>query len=397
MDSSLIATSNQTKNHRFLAPEKESLTKLPANVGAANASSQDAAPSAIYFHSTHSEQSVYTAKTNNVESIQKPQNGSDIASRNILVFIERQLAFDVADGASQEDLSSRIEAGLSGFKVGFESAKDDLKSLDALDDKLSVEIQQTYDKVLSGIETLKEKYIEGYKSNTDSKSNPSASSASPKVESTQTISALSAHKNEFSFSVTTLEGDVVTLNTSSLKELVSDSFVSSGQSNKFTSIFQSERVENNFLFSVDGELDAGEMKSINKLLHQVNDLAETFFSGGFQAAFEEAMQLGLDSKELSAFSLNLTQTSVQKATSAYQSAGQHDGLSSTKSRSNALQEKLEPLGQYVRDLLESVQTASAFQYPERLISDLAGLFDGAQSKAFKDSLMSLLVGEDSKA
>ena len=388
MDSSLITPINNANGRRFLVPEKNgSLT--PSSEALTSGQQDRKAPSAIFYHSSNSSQSVYTAKSGQVEAPQKPQNGSDIAAANILSFIGRQLALDVADGASQEELTSRIEAGLSGFIEGFGSAKDQVESMGMLDNKLGAELKQTYDKVLSGIESLKEKYLDGYQA-------PAPSTESNVSEVNQPVrsnglnsdltSVSAAQQNQFEFSVTTADGDIVTLNASSLQALLAENISSNSGSNSISSSLRSSYSESNLFFSVEGELDSGEMKAINDLFLQVNDLAETFFSGDFQAAFEEAMELGYDAKELASFSLNLTQTSVQRATSAYQA--QNSGPSNSESGLD-----IEPLANYARELVEAVKTASMFQYPERLINDLAGMFELAYSDGFKDSLMSLLTGE----
>lgn len=385
MDSSLITPLNNANGHRFHVPEKSG-NLTPSPVASGSAQQDRNAPSAIFYHSSTSSKSVYTAKSGQVEAPQKPQNSSDIAAGNILSFIGRQLALDVADGASQEELASRIEAGLSGFLQGFGSAKDEIESLSMMNDQLGAEIQQTYDKVLAGIESLKETYITGYQSPESNVSLVDQPVRSQGVSSDLTrVSA--AQQNQFEFSVTTADGDVVTLNASSLQALLSENISSIDGSNSISSSIRSSYSESNLFFSVEGELDADEMKAVNELLLQVNDLAETFFSGDFQAAFDEAMKLGYNAKELVSFSLNLTQTSVQRATSAYQAQNSESANSETGL-------DIEPLAKYARDLVEAVKIASMFQYPERLINDLAGMFELAYSDGFKDSLMNLLKGKD---
>lgn len=385
MDSSLITPLNNANGHRFHVPEKSG-NLTPSPVASGSAQQDRNAPSAIFYHSSTSSKSVYTAKSGQVEAPQKPQNSSDIAAGNILSFIGRQLALDVADGASQEELASRIEAGLSGFLQGFGSAKDEIESLSMMNDQLGAEIQQTYDKVLVGIESLKETYITGYQAPESNVSLVDQPVRSQGVSSDLTrVSA--AQQNQFEFSVTTADGDVVTLNASSLQALLSENISSIDGSNSINSSMRSSYSESNLFFSVEGELDADEMKAVNELLLQVNDLAETFFSGDFQAAFDEAMKLGYNAKELVSFSLNLTQTSVQRATSAYQAQNSESANSETGL-------DIEPLAKYARDLVEAVKIASMFQYPERLINDLAGMFELAYSDGFKDSLMSLLKGKD---
>src|SRR5690606_29478577 len=53
-------------------------------------------------------------------------------ARNILGFIERRLQMDIAEGATPEQLQSRLDAGLAGFKKGFAEASEKLKALSML-------------------------------------------------------------------------------------------------------------------------------------------------------------------------------------------------------------------------------------------------------------------------
>ena len=69
-----------------------------------------------------------------------------------------------------------------------------------------------------------------------------------------------------------------------------------------------------FSVSVQGSLNADEVKAINDVLGQVNALATQFFSGNLTQAFASAVALGADPKEIAGFALHLTErTSISLA------------------------------------------------------------------------------------
>lgn len=78
---------------------------------------------------------------------------------NILGFIEYRLQLDIAEGATLEQLQSRLEAGLAGFEKGFADASEKLKALSMLSPEIEQDIGNTYDLVISGIDALREKFL----------------------------------------------------------------------------------------------------------------------------------------------------------------------------------------------------------------------------------------------
>ena len=173
----------------------------------------------------------------------EPLTAEKVAN-NILGFIERRLQADVADGATQEQLQSRLEAGLSGFKKGFAEASEKLEALSLLSPEVKEDIGTTYDLVLKGVDELRSKFIQS--TAPDAKAKAEAEAAQPtdvKSPDTKTIKtsdskassgeldvpdflpATSAYlgygnyeygrAREFSFELTTKEGDKVTIKASS--------------------------------------------------------------------------------------------------------------------------------------------------------------------------------------
>ena len=136
---------------------------------------------------------------------------------NILGFIERRLQMDVAEGATQEQLASRLEAGLAGFKKGFAEASEKLKALSMLSPDVEQDIGKTYDLVLTGVDALREKFLGGLVKNEPT----TTPETTPQATRQQAYAALAsssyqyASASSFSFQLTTAEGDKVTISASS--------------------------------------------------------------------------------------------------------------------------------------------------------------------------------------
>ena len=64
-----------------------------------------------------------------------------------------------------------------------------------------------------------------------------------------------------------------------------------------------------FQFKVIGELDADEIDAIQSLLSDVSEVADAFYAGRVDEAFELAAEVGMDGEELAGMDLNLKQSS----------------------------------------------------------------------------------------
>lgn len=354
----------------------------------------DKNPSAVYVRSESRYEASYESSIKTSQSSQvNDRISSETASASILSFIENQLLRDVEDGASQNELASRIEAGLSGFLKGFEAAKEDLQALGALTPGVQADIEETYDTVLEGVESLKSTFLgeiaveDGGKASVDSSSLSRPVNVEPPVGvQSQYYSYEAAQRNSFSFSVTTRDGDTVTVQSAALRSMFQENITVSQAGNGNGELSQFATSEDyQFNLQIDGELDDDEISALKDLLSQVNDLAENFFAGDVEAAFNDALALGYDDSEISSFALNLSQTSVQRVTAAY---------GGSSSQPSALADILKPVGHFARDLIEATHTAENFQNPEQLIGSIADVIDTARPeqgfKSFLERLMETL-------
>lgn len=336
-------------------------------------------------------------------------------SNNILGFIERRLQLDVAEGASQEELQARLEAGLAGFKKGFAEASEKLEALSLLSPEIKADIGKTYDLVLEGIDELRSKFIQSTAMDAaESKSNQPAdivkteeSKKSPaKLNVPEFLPATSGYlgygnyeygrAREFSFALTTKEGDKVTIKATSSEGFAVEAGRAGRGDNSVNALNASYSASQSFSLSIEGELSEDELGAINDLLGKVNDLASEFFDGDLDVAFDQAMSMGYDAEQIGSFSLNLAQAEIQQVTQAYQ-AFEPNRAEGNPDRSTLLADQLLPLGNFIKDLLASLDRASEFNEPKSLLSDMAEKVTGEtevdqqQGKRFRDFMEQILA------
>lgn len=345
----------------------------------------------------------------------------------ILAFIEQRLVTDLADGATAEELQSRLQAGFEGFMQGFGEAKTQLEEMGLFDGEVKSTIDRMFNDVVNGFAELADKYeLENPAADVELNEVPATPVAGAEVdveaapvvapspdetlnqfvedtarnreaERLQTLLAptqdfysqmedaqLDKEESEsrlFNFQLRTTDGDLVNIR----------SYSDQGQRTQVNA--DGTRVDqggmNDFRFSVEGDLDVDELRAINDLLSQLNEVASTFFEGDVYDAYEKALEVGFDSNEIARFSLNLTQVEYSRVTNTYGSVaqagsdklqvGDHQGVAAAPvidnrvARLGAFIQQLENLrqqsehlgfsGQRTRDLAEFVARPQFGEHP----------------------------------
>jgi Domain of unknown function (DUF5610) len=332
---------------------------------------------------------------------------AEMASGNILSFIEQRLRGDAANGADVDALAERLAQGLEGFKQGFEQARKELDDMDMLTPELEADIHETYDLVLAGVADM-----EGRLPDIAAGKYPVSPVDEPEVAIDHENSSPGAYgafdiqeayqrydyreNNSFKLNLTTADGDSVTIKLSHRESFSSESLNgdyrgSGGRSQLAANSFEHSQ-DSRFKLEVDGHLDDGEMAAIEDLLAQVGDLSEQFFSGDLGQAFEQAQSLGYDSSEISSFSLNLRQTSVQRMQSAYQE------LMPSVDSISPMSQLLEPISSFIDDLAAAKEAAQQqFAGVNQLLADLGEVFERPQQTSFRDMMSQLLDGLQARA
>ncbi len=285
------------------------------------------------------------------------------AANTILGFIERRLQLDVADGATQEQLQARLEAGLEGFKKGFAEAEEKLKALSMLSPEVATDIADTYKQVISGIDALRAKFIEDA-----APANEPA--ATPEVAQPAQINNIAiqeglyeyAEARDFRFELTTQEGDKVSIRASSSLGVS----VSAGRDAKGIYGSASQSSASNFELSIEGDLNESELKAINELLGRVDKLAGQFYAGNLDKVFDKALSLGYNDEQIASYSLNLSQVQIQQVAVAYGTFAPE-----TDAQAPSLANQLAPVGDFIKDVFESINLAAQFFEPQELLLDLS--------------------------
>lgn len=240
----------------------------------------------------------------------------------ILSFIEQRLAQEKANGASDEVLQQRLQQGMEGVRKGMQEAREELESRGMFNGKVRDDYFETFGRVQQGLDDIEER-LSGTASSTPTEVPPSGNVVTGPVNVVATGTQWSASSvavsssREFAMEVTTQDGDVVKINVSSARDfaaLVANFENDDVSAEGFDATISGE---DNFSFTVEGELDEGEMSALTDLFAQVNDVAETFYGGNVEAAFEQALAVGYDQNELAGFAANMTQTQTVAVTQAY--------------------------------------------------------------------------------
>lgn len=229
---------------------------------------------------------------------------------NVSSVIERALERAAAQGASEEELQSMREAARSGIDRGFSDAQDIIKGLGLMSDELETVIGEAR----SGISTRLDDFSAGL-------ADLVSAQASEEVQGSR-MAAVRSQQESFSFSVTTAEGDVVTINAARRESQALEMVQEQGENaRELAARWQDERGEQ-FSFSVEGNLNAEETEAIEELMEQVGRVADKFYSGNYEAAFSKAERLDVDGDTLVSMSLSMTQQTVAAAEYSNMASGE---------------------------------------------------------------------------
>jgi len=153
------------------------------------------------------------------------------------------------------------------------------------------------------------------------------------------IGAMSASEINYSLSksssisIQTNDGDTVTIDFAQAlayqRTEMNAAYATENDDGSTTGVAYSKTTESRyqasgFSFSVEGELDDDEKVAIGALVQDVSKLADEFFNGDLDKAFEQATQLGFDDTELSSFSLKMTRVETVSVAQAYSQVAQYE-------------------------------------------------------------------------
>jgi hypothetical protein len=282
-------------------------------------------------------------------------------ARNVLKFVGGAIKHAHSKGADDQALTSLFEQARSGVLKGVAMAEKDLGGI--MNDEIKTGIASSRDAIEQGLQKLQDKIF--------GKSVGAQTAQTQKVQISQQSSYQRGDSGELR--IRTLDGDEVNIrfenvdafeiNRQALVETkeqslyqqpivrpipgaaegltqpdtrsstgeattpqsktsnVADKEQPLGQAKANVSVTQSyQHFESSaFSFSVTGELDEAEVAAIGKLVTDANNLADEFFNGDVESAFNQALEFGFDEKELTGFALQLTRVEQSQSIQTYES------------------------------------------------------------------------------
>ena len=313
-------------------------------------------------------------------------------AKNVLKFVGGAIKNAQNKGADLDKLNDMFEQASSGVLKGIKLAEQDLAGF--LNEEITSGISQSKTLIEDGIAKLKDDIF-----------NPQALELENPIQSIVNSTRVTYEKQEsVELSIRTTEGDTVNITFEDLqqfefnqkqlqrfsKETESDNKVVDSEtfdSNPNTlaasettkpvsdavkrtdvNVEELEQVKsdielikqntifyqaNTFSFSVNGELDKDELKAIGQLIADTNELAEEFFNGDIETAFNQALELGFDEQELSSFALQLTKVENTAVIKAYETVSRFDSDSVDSDPAKAVK----PVADYLEKLLKVLDGA----------------------------------------
>ena len=309
-------------------------------------------------------------------------------AKNVLNFVGGAIKNAQNKGADDSELSDLFEQATSGVLRGIKLAEQDLAGF--LNEEIANGISQSKSLIEDGIANLKRDIF-----------NPQASDLNESTQSVTNASSVSYEKQESGeLNIRTRDGDRVNIrfediqqfefNQRQVEQLTQETKADdkvvlpesakdnsapiaasettipvidaaepelaveqTGEVKSDVNVIEQNTVfyqENSFSFSVNGELDEDELKAIGQLVVDANELAEEFFNGDIETAFNQALELGFDEQELSSFALQLTKVENTQVIKAYETVSRFDEDSVDSDPAKAVK----PIADYLDKLLNVI-------------------------------------------
>ena len=253
-----------------------------------------------------------------------------VASR-ILGFVGNYIEKQQQQGADDERISSLLDLAQSSIEKGLGLAAEKLSSLNWLTQDVQTGIDDTTVRLNDGMTAMREAFL-----------------GTKEVAQTEAVTASYERGDAAELTLTTQEGDQVTLNMYALSSSAAGVAKVSQNGQQTMASFESTSSRFGFEFAVTGELNDKEQSAISDLVNSLGKTAELFFSGDVQGAMEQALRSGFNSEQLASFTMALQTDQTMKASQ----------VQTAYSRGNGNKAVTEPLVDYRKALEQTMERAS---------------------------------------
>ena len=233
---------------------------------------------------------------NPAESITPFEFDFEEVAKNVMGFVSEYVGAAKAGGASDSELKELMAQARAGIDSGFEMARDELSGIGILDPELEEGIDKSYDLLQDGMKELDDQLF-------------GAPAVGPQGLATIGASTSYYESESTSLSLTTVEGDEV--------ELVFSSSASAAMQHSAEGKSSQFNQSQSFSFEVKGDISEEEYKAISALVNDVSKLADNFFNGDVEKAWQQAQELGFDDSQIAGFAMELKEVKQVQITRHY--------------------------------------------------------------------------------
>ncbi|WP_286238302.1 DUF5610 domain-containing protein [Neptuniibacter halophilus] len=227
-----------------------------------------------------------------------------VASR-IAGFVAQGLEQARSRGASDAELNRMYQDALSGVEKGFKEATEILDGLGALTPELNSTLEQTQDltfEALAGLEP--------------------ANQTAPARQTSIAAAERFSRAESFSMDVMTREGDKVSIRFSARASETASLGAYSDENGSAIAFGMERSASSNYSFSVKGDLNEEELDALTELMQDLSLIADDFYGGDIQDAFEQATELEMDKSQLMNLNVTMSQSMSYSAVAAYEQVQQ---------------------------------------------------------------------------
>ncbi|GAA6173787.1 hypothetical protein NBRC116592_34570 [Colwellia sp. KU-HH00111] len=301
----------------------------------------------------------------------------EAVASNVMSFVNSSLVAAETRGASSNELQEMLGQARQGANNGIDEAIEELSELNAIDAEINEGIEKSRDLINTGLDETEQKLTDGTLAS--QMSSPVLTSRAVEVSRNN----YESQSNSSDLSITTADGDIVSISFSALEENKSSDNLSyyAGQDAEGISYQSSSSSysQMNFSYSVQGDLDEDELYAIQSLIADISKIENDFFSGNIDEAFDKAVELGYDEEQLSSFSLELKQTQTNYISQAYTEVANYDA-DANEQLNSIVQPVLDFIGEFkeLRDNANELLDQDEDQFSKLLESVFNSEFDQNQ-------------------
>jgi hypothetical protein len=266
-------------------------------------------------------------------------------TKNVLSFVRQELRDARSSGANEEQLQGLLDQARDGIEQGFASAKDVLQGRFETEPRLERQLERAFNRIQRGLERIDNRFApnvdsaniqsqeslatQSAQTNSQDGINNITVNAAGNAQTAAIPSQLQTTQIEFSktrdvqasksfdLSIKTQEGDTVNLSIEKFYNKQVSKEATFNQDGFTVNIDRQVQRGKEISYQVNGDINEQEQAAIDKLIKNVDRLADKFFDGNYAGAFQKATSIGIDAGQLANFSLNLQSSKTVEVTKTY--------------------------------------------------------------------------------